>query len=87
MTEQAPTTRQEPPQYKLTERAFIGDQLREIDDTVYYKGIPGPHMIPVNAAAKEMVKKHADRMTLTDPIRDLTIVGPGATVLQATHNQ
>ena len=45
--------------YKLTERAYIHNRLYEegmivtVDDTM----IPGPHMIPVDAAAKKMAKE------------------------------
>lgn len=44
--------------YKLTQRAIIDDRQREIGDEIEYDGVPGPHMEPVDAAAKKAV---ADR--------------------------
>jgi hypothetical protein len=84
--EKAKAVRGEPPQYELTEAAYINDQLLAEGDVVYTKGIPGPHMLPLNEAAREMCAKHSKAMQFADPIRDLTIVGEGATVLQAVHN-
>ena len=42
---------------------------------VRYAGIPGPHLEPVNDAAKAMAEKHKDRMQLVDPITQLHVVG------------
>jgi hypothetical protein len=70
----------EPPQYQLTEKAYIHDVLYEPGASVYFDGIPGPHMEPLNDAAKEMVKKHPPQGG--NPIDALTMVGPGAIVLQ-----
>lgn len=42
---------------------------------VSFTGIPGPHLEPVNDAAREMVAKHADRMLPINPIAQLPIVG------------
>jgi hypothetical protein len=39
-----------------------------------FTGVPGPHMEPVNAAARAMFAKHNPQHV--DPIGDLTIVGP-----------
>lgn len=52
------------PKYKLTERAYLkadGDQfemLHEEGAEIEFRGVPGYHMQPVNAAAKRMVDKH-----------------------------
>lgn len=71
------------PQYELTEKAYINDRLYEPGDKIYYKGIPGPHMLPLNRAAEEMFVTHNINPNGTDnPIDALTVVGPGAVVLQ-----
>ena len=80
-------SRGEPPQYELTAQAYINDQLLEEGATVYYRGIPGPHMIPLNDAAREMVEKHPGAMQTIDPIRDLIEISPNSTVLQPVHNR
>ena len=38
--------------YRLTEQAFIDDRLCEPDTIVEYSGIPGHHMLPMNAEAR-----------------------------------
>lgn len=50
---------------------------------IEYEGIPGPHMIPVNDAAKAMVAAHPRASAASiNPVESLTIIGPNATVLQ-----
>lgn len=44
--------------YRLTQAAIIDDRQRAIGEEVEYDGVPGPHMEPVDAAAKKAV---ADR--------------------------
>ena len=83
----APARTGEMPQYELTETAYINDQLKQPGETVYTRGIPGPHMIPVNEAAKAMCAKHSREMQAVDPIHSLTLVGPGAEVLTPVHNR
>ena len=74
------------PRYQLIEKAYIDDILHDPESRpmdpeteerkpllVYFDGIPGPHMIPVNEAAKKMVEKHPTVMQ--DPIAALSIVG------------
>lgn len=52
------------PKYRLTERAYLkadGDHfesLHEEGEEIEYRGVPGYHMEPINAAAKRMVEKH-----------------------------
>ena len=41
---------------------------------VAFAGVPAYYMEPMNEAAKEMVKKHPERMRHADPIEELTIV-------------
>lgn len=72
----------EPPQYRLSEPAYIHDVLHEMGASIYFEGVPGPHMEPLNDAAQAMVEKHSKAMEKRDPINDLTLIGPGATVLQ-----
>lgn len=72
----------EPPQYRLTEPAYIHDVLYEAGASIYFEGVPGPHMEPLNDAAQAMVDKHTKAMQKHDPINELTLVGPGAVVLQ-----
>lgn len=76
---QQPAKAKEPPQYKLTEPAYIHDVLYEAGATIWFDGIPGYHMEPLNDAARDMIEKHKPRHS--DPIRDLTVLGPEATVL------
>lgn len=65
-------------QYKLTETAYIHNTLWPEGEivTVADDVIPGPHMIPMDAAAKKMVKSIPgftnDRMP--DPLNELTPV-------------
>ena len=62
---------QEVPRYQLTEKAYIDDvfldpETRPYDEEtgerkplfINFAGKPGPHMRPVNNAAREMVKKY-----------------------------
>lgn len=62
----------EVPQYELTERAYIDDVLHEPGAKIHYKGVPGHHMQPLNAAAKQMCKDHGK--PYVDPIEAMTIV-------------
>lgn len=72
-------TKGEVPQYRLSEVAYINDRLLQPGEVIYFEDPPGPHMMPLNDAAKAMVAKH--KPTRVDPIESLTIVGPNATVL------
>lgn len=75
----------EPPKYRLTEPAYVNDRFYDqhlIDGgkaVIFFEGIPGAHMHPMNEAARAMVKKHQPKRV--NPVDELTIVGPGATVL------
>ncbi len=75
------------PRYELTEQSYLGDVLYEEGAEVVFEGVPGPHMIPLNEAAEKMCEEHSKAMQVVDPIQALTVVGEGATVLQAVHNQ
>lgn len=69
------------PQYRFKEQAYVNMMLvgpNEKTDTAYYRGIPGPHMVPLNEAAKAMVKKHAEVMKRGDPINAITVVSEEA---------
>lgn len=48
----------EMPQYRLTEQAYIHDRLVEAGEAIYFDGIPGAHMAPLNAEARAMVNKY-----------------------------
>ena len=50
---------------------------------IAYEGIPGPHLEPVNDAAREMCEKYKDRMIPINPVNDLPVAGPGASVTSA----
>lgn len=71
---------QEPPQYRLTEPAYIDDRHYDqgmVDSgkaVIFYEGIPGAHMKPLNAAAKAMVKKHPPANI--NPIDEMTSLAP-----------
>lgn len=68
----------EPPQYRLTEPAYINDQLFDqgaVDAgaaIIFFEGVPGYHMFPLNDAARAMVKKHNPQRV--DPLDALTVV-------------
>lgn len=47
----------EVPQYQLTEKAFLNDKLYEPGEVIYWKDPPGPHMLPLNDAARAQVEK------------------------------
>lgn len=50
---------------------------------VVYEGIPGAHMLPVNAAAKAMCEKHkAQYERSLNPVNNLTVVGPTAEMIK-----
>lgn len=86
---QAEGKSEEIPKYRLTEPAYINERhfdQHAIDGgkaVIFFDGIPGAHMLPLNDAAKAMVKKHQPKRG--NPVDELTIVGPGATVL-TPHN-
>lgn len=40
------------PQYRVTERSFINNQLAETDAVVEYDGKPGPNLEPMDASAE-----------------------------------
>lgn len=42
---------------------------------VFFRGIPGPHLEPVNDAARAMCEKNADRMRPVNPVGELPLVG------------
>lgn len=46
---------------------------------ITYLGRPGPHMVPVNAAAKAMYEKHPPASI--NPIDKLSLIGPEAEVI------
>lgn len=76
----------EQPVHPVTHRARVVDQ--ETGDlaplVIEYEGIPGPHMIPVNDAARAMAKAHPKAMTGNlNPVDALTTMGAGAVVLKA----
>lgn len=71
--------------HPLTKRSRPRDQ--ETGDLapllIEYEGIPGPHMVPYNDAAKAMVAAHPRASAASiNPVESLTIIGPNATVLQ-----
>lgn len=74
----APQPRREVPQYRLTEPAYIDDVLYDEAQVkaglavIYFNGIPGPHMLPLNAAAKEMVKQHKPQRI--DPLAAFSVI-------------
>lgn len=81
----------EAPKYKLLEPAYIDDILygeekvnSEKGVVIFFEGIPGPHMKPLNAAARAMFEKHkvGARRNLID---DLTRIAPDAKVAEHTH--
>lgn len=45
------------PRYRMSQRAYLNDMLVEEGQEATYKGVPGPHMIPLNASAKEAAQK------------------------------
>jgi hypothetical protein len=45
--------------YKLREAAVIGDRRYEAGEEVEYDGVPGPHMEPVDPAAKQAAEAAA----------------------------
>lgn len=48
------------------------EELGEFRDCfVNFRGVPGPHLEPVNDAARAMCEKHADRMEPVNPIEQL----------------
>ena len=53
--------------YKLTAAAIIDDVQRAIGDEIEFDGVPGPHMEPLDAAAKKAV---ADRDKAAAPASD-----------------
>lgn len=54
----------EVPRYKLTEAAYLKseddrfERMYEAGEEIEFRGVPGYHMEPVNAAAKAMVRQH-----------------------------
>lgn len=76
--------------YRLTEKAYIDDILYDPEKMPFdpestdgsrkpliisYKGIPGPHMEPVNDEARFMKEKYAQFQQAVDPIAELTVIG------------
>lgn len=55
-----------------------GEEIRR-PIIITFAGRPGPHMKPVNAAARAMVEKYPPQSI--NPIDKLTVVGPGAEVI------
>lgn len=68
----------EVPQYRLTEVSYIDDVYHDESEVkagkaiVYYEGPPGPHMVPLNAAAKAMVAKY--KPVRVDPLAAFTVI-------------
>ena len=73
MAESPAPKKKELPRYRLTEKAYINDRIYDpetqpVDPNseegelrpliITFTGIPGPHMEPVNEAAREMLEKH-----------------------------
>ena len=50
--------------YRLLQRTIIDDVQREVGYEFEYEGVPGPHMEPIDAAAKKAV---ADRDAAAAP--------------------
>lgn len=80
----APSQGQAIPKYRLLAPAYINEQLYEqaqIDAAgdkgivIFFDGIPGPHMQPLNAAAERMVEAHPEAMQTTDPLKHLHVIG------------
>lgn len=52
------------PRYKLTEAAYLRteedrfERMCQAGEEIEFRGLPGYHMEPLNAAAKAMVAKH-----------------------------
>jgi hypothetical protein len=61
------------PKYRLTETAFVDDKICVEDEEIDFEGIPGYHMVAINAAAKEMKKKHPSREMYSDPVEGMLI--------------
>lgn len=65
------------PKYKVLEIAYIDGELvgpGQHKNIVFFDGIPGPHLKPMNDAAKAMCEKHKKLMAPFDPVGDLSIV-------------
>lgn len=74
------------PQYRILAPCYINDVLYEqqqIDAAnandgkgikIWFEGIPGPHLLPVNAAARAMVEKFPDANRVNDPLKNLTVI-------------
>ena len=60
------------PRYRLTESAYIDDQLLEPGAEISYEGIPGHHMDPLDDVAREMKRKHPSNYV--DPIVEMTSI-------------
>jgi hypothetical protein len=62
--------------YKLLERSFINNRIHEEGDTVEISDgiIPGPHMVPVDDAAKRIAKRVGlVNGPIPDPINEITM--------------
>lgn len=59
------------PRYELTSPAYHNDVFYNVGDEMVFMGVPGDHMIPLNAAAHEMAKK---RVPMMDPILGLSVI-------------
>ena len=42
--------------YRILELSFIGDRLREPDEEIEFDGLPGAHLLPLDAAARKATK-------------------------------
>lgn len=72
----------EVPQYKLTEPAYIDDKYLEAGAAIYFTGVPGAHMHPLNDAAQAMIDKH--KPVKVDPVEKLSMLSePPAAQLNA----
>lgn len=71
------------PKYRILAPCYINDVLYEqqqIDAAgekgilIWFEGIPGPHLQPVNAAAKAMADKFPEANRANDPLNHLTVI-------------
>lgn len=63
----APIVPAEPPRYRLLAKSYLpegaGDlRIHHAGDTVVHHGVPEPYMLPLNAAARQMVERHASAL-------------------------
>ena len=81
MTENTSSSKGQAPRYKLTDRAYLNDTMYEKGAEITWHEPPAWYMEPINASAKEQVKKH--KPVHTDPINTLTIINQQTTTVAA----